>query len=173
MNVPFLAKPCFQCEIAALERLEQIRWPSGPICHHCGSKGAHYKLWKSRPGLWKCAERSCRKQFSVKSGNMFHKKHIPINVIFQIVYLMWIHDDRVTVRYIQDRFKVNFRTATDYHCLIGGQVQSRLNQATDNLFYKKNERLYCVYSDEYLDRDEICFDFALNALLYAWMDPQS
>ena len=31
------AQPCFWSEAAAHARLEEIVWPNGPVCPHCGS----------------------------------------------------------------------------------------------------------------------------------------
>ena len=66
-------------EEAARKHLEKIRWPSGPICPHCGATVGHYALkgQKHRPGLWKCKD--CRKQFSVTVGTAFASSKIPLH----------------------------------------------------------------------------------------------
>jgi len=63
--------------------LEQLRWPSGAVCPHCGAIGA-YKLQPKadsnkpvRKGVWKC--KACRKQFTVTVGTIFEDSHIPIH----------------------------------------------------------------------------------------------
>lgn len=66
-------------EDQAREYLEGIRWPHGPICAHCGNKGATLLEGKStRPGVYKCNVRSCRKPFTVTVGTIFHRSHISL-----------------------------------------------------------------------------------------------
>lgn len=64
-------------EDQAREYIEKLRWPTGPVCPHCGSTRA-YKLngKATRPGVHKCNE--CRKQFTVTVGTIFHRSHIPL-----------------------------------------------------------------------------------------------
>src|SRR5437870_9683069 len=57
--------------------LENIRWPNGPVCPHCGSKESVRLQGKStRPGLLKCKAKECRKQFTVTIGSIFEDTHI-------------------------------------------------------------------------------------------------
>lgn len=49
-----LSKPYFHNEEAAFAYLENVLWPEGPVCPHCGSMGKHYDLRKTRLGLRKC-----------------------------------------------------------------------------------------------------------------------
>ena len=64
----------------AREYLEKLRWPNGPVCPHCGSKTAGKLEGKStRPGLYKCKDRECRKQFTVTVNTIFHDSHIPLS----------------------------------------------------------------------------------------------
>ncbi len=57
--------------------LERVRWPNGPVCHHCGSFDIVPIGGKSaRPGLKRC--RDCRKQFTVTVGTIFERSHIPL-----------------------------------------------------------------------------------------------
>ena len=71
-----LNKPHFQDPDKAREYLEQLRWPNGPICPHCGSIDGHYPLTgkATRPGLWKCHD--CREQFTVTVGTVFERSKI-------------------------------------------------------------------------------------------------
>jgi transposase-like protein len=65
-------------EAEARDFLEEIRWPAGPVCPHCGSVDESYHLEGSatRPGVWKCAR--CRKQYTVTVGTVMHRSHIPL-----------------------------------------------------------------------------------------------
>ncbi len=97
MNLSTLAKHLHD-EDAAWAYLENIRWPTGPICPHCGSVNhAYYLAPKSgtrttKTGkvsyrrLWKCAD--CRQQFSVLVGTIFEDSHIPLSKWLLAYHLM-------------------------------------------------------------------------------------
>ena len=76
MNVD-LTKPIFNDEDKAREWLEASRWPNGPACPHCGSVGVLRLGGKAhRPGLFQC--RDCRGQFTVRTGQVMERSHIPL-----------------------------------------------------------------------------------------------
>jgi len=64
--------PRFHDEVAAREWFETIRWPNGPICPRCGS-GKHYATKK--PGVYRCAASTCRKDFTVMVGTVMERSH--------------------------------------------------------------------------------------------------
>ena len=77
----------FQDALAAADYLESIRWPSGPVCPHCGeAERKHYRLKSQTRKLWKCA--ACRKQFTVTVGTIFESSHIPLNKWLLAFYLL-------------------------------------------------------------------------------------
>ena len=56
---------------------QRSRWPNGPSCVHCGSVGVVVLGGKShRPGLFQC--RDCRGQFTVRTGQVMERSHIPL-----------------------------------------------------------------------------------------------
>lgn len=62
----------------AREYLEQLYWPNGAACPHCGLINATKIAGKTaRPGLYMC--NSCRKQFTVTVGTIFGDNKIPLN----------------------------------------------------------------------------------------------
>ena len=72
----------FGTEQACLEYLEQVRWPKGRYCPHCGS----VKTYKFADGkLFKCGD--CRKQFTAKVGTIFKDSKVPLYKWFLAVYL--------------------------------------------------------------------------------------
>lgn len=85
-----LSKKAFQDEAAAFEYLEMTLWPEGAVCPHCGTVGNATKLQgkATRMGLWKCNEKECRKQFTVKVGTVFEHGRIPLHKMLQAVYLL-------------------------------------------------------------------------------------
>jgi transposase-like protein len=91
-----LTKSAFHSEAQAFEYLEETLWPDGQICPHCGTIGRATKLQggngegkrQARIGLWKCNEKECRKQFTVKVGTVFEHGRIPLHKMLQAVYLL-------------------------------------------------------------------------------------
>ena len=66
-------------ENGARDYLEALRWPNGPVCPHCQGTNAVKLAGKStRPGLYKCKNKECRKQFTVTVGTIFERSHIPL-----------------------------------------------------------------------------------------------
>ena len=57
--------------------LEEIRWPNGPVCPHCGALDAtRLNGTAHRPGVLKC--NACLEQFTVTVGSIFESSHIPL-----------------------------------------------------------------------------------------------
>jgi transposase-like protein len=91
-------KSAFHDEAAAFEYLEATLWQEGPVCPHCGTIRNATKLRakggvkegkrQARIGLWKCKEKPCRKQFTVKVGTVFEHGRIPLHKMLQAVYLL-------------------------------------------------------------------------------------
>jgi transposase-like protein len=83
----------YRDEDAARERIEETRWPDGPVCPHCGIVNEATKLGpredsKSgvRKGVWNC--NGCRKQFTVTVGSIFEDSHIPLHKWLVAIHLM-------------------------------------------------------------------------------------
>jgi transposase-like protein len=85
-----LSKAHFHDETAAFDFLEKTLWPDGAVCPHCASIGKATKLQgkATRIGLWKCNEKECRKQFTVKVGTVFEHGRLPLHKFLQAVYLL-------------------------------------------------------------------------------------
>ena len=76
-----IQNPAFTDENKAREALEEIRWPDGPYCPHCGNADQE-KIAKglgkvSRTGLYYCA--SCNGQFTVTIGTVMEDTKIPLS----------------------------------------------------------------------------------------------
>ena len=66
------AEPIFHDETAARAWFETTRWPRGPICPKCGA-AKHYATKK--PGVYRCAAPTCRKDFTVMTGTVMERSH--------------------------------------------------------------------------------------------------
>ncbi len=88
-----LFAPQYGDEDAARKHIENIRWPEGPVCPHCGVIGEATKLEprKSskngvRKGVWNC--NGCRQQFTATVGTIFEDSHIPLHKWLLAIHLM-------------------------------------------------------------------------------------
>jgi transposase-like protein len=83
-----LTDPIFTDENAARVHFEKLRWPDGPVCHHCGVLGEATELKgkSTRPGLYKC--RACQKPFTATMGTLYERSHIPLNKWLLATHLM-------------------------------------------------------------------------------------
>jgi transposase-like protein len=79
--------PHFTNDEAARQMIEGIRWPSGPVCSHCGTVNHAYAV-KGRPGLYRCAEKECRKDFTVTTGTVMERSKIALHKWMMGFYLM-------------------------------------------------------------------------------------
>jgi transposase-like protein len=110
--VSVLSKPFFHDEAAAFRHLESVLWPEGPVCPHCGTLSLrHYDLAKTRMGLRKCAEKGCRKQFTVKVGTVFEHARMPLNKMLQAVYLMTSSKKGISAHQLHRVLEVTYKTA--------------------------------------------------------------
>ncbi len=73
----------FPDEKSAREYMETARWPAGIRCRHCG----HDEIYKIRDGsIYTC--KSCRKQFTIRTGTVMEDSHIPIRKWLYAMYLV-------------------------------------------------------------------------------------
>jgi transposase-like protein len=74
---------------AAIEHLETVRWPDGPICPYCASPKASRKNDPTRTltgARWQC--QACKRSYSVTVGTIFHNSHIDLQRWFLLISLM-------------------------------------------------------------------------------------
>src|SRR5665213_1462235 len=103
--------PHFTDETKAREYLEAIRWPTGPVCPHCGSCDGAYRLegTKHRPGLLKCKD--CREQFSVTVGTVFERSKIPLTKWVLATHLLCSSKKGISSHQIHRTLGVTYKTA--------------------------------------------------------------
>ena len=76
----------FQDEQEAFEYLESVRWPDGPVCPHCGVVNHAYAC--ARVGRYRCADKGCRKDFTVRVGTVFEDSPIKLHKWLLAAYLV-------------------------------------------------------------------------------------
>jgi transposase-like protein len=82
-----LQNKIFHDEHRARKWLEGHLWANGAICSHCGTVNNATAL-ETRPGLYQCNESECRKQFTVMTGTLFERSHIPLNKWLMAAFLI-------------------------------------------------------------------------------------
>jgi len=96
----------FHSEEACREALEALRWPDGITCPRCESKSVSriydYKVFDCN---------SCRYQFSVLSGTIFHDSHLPLRKWFVAVFIMVESKKGVSANQLKRVLKVSYKTA--------------------------------------------------------------
>lgn len=91
--------------------LEELRWPNGSACPHCGNEGDNYRLsGKShRPGVHKC--KACRKQFTVTTNTIMHRSHIPLTKWVAAFYMMVSSKKGISAHQIHRTLDITYKTA--------------------------------------------------------------
>jgi transposase-like protein len=119
-----LSKKYFQDEKAAFKHLEGLLWANGRVCPHCGVvdrsgplEGVRSKPSKKNPkgverhGLYKCYEKDCRQQFTVRVGTVFEAAHVPLHKMLQAVYLMTASKKGISAHQLHRTLEVTYKTA--------------------------------------------------------------
>jgi transposase-like protein len=74
----------FPDETAARVYLEKRRWPNGPVCPHCNN-GERVQVRKV-VGYFRCL--ACKEDFTVRTGTIFERSHIPLDKWLHAMYLI-------------------------------------------------------------------------------------
>jgi transposase-like protein len=103
------AEPHFQNDEAARAMLESILWPDGPVCPHCGVVNHSYKT--KRPGVFRCAEKACRKDFSVTMKTVMERSHIALHKWLQAFHLMTSSKKGVSAHQLHRTLQIGYEAA--------------------------------------------------------------
>lgn len=114
MTEAALQNPMFLDEEEARRALEQVRWPNGPVCPHCGVTGngivpVEGKKRSHRPGLYYCNH--CKGQFTVTVGTVFERSKIPLSKWWMAVYLLNSSKKGFSAHQLHRTLKVTYKTA--------------------------------------------------------------
>lgn len=123
-SIPSLAAR-IPTEADAYKLMEQLVWPDGqpPACPQCGAAEKFYYLApkdgtqarKTRTGavsqrrVWKCG--TCRKQFSVLTGTIFHGSKIPLRTWLLVLFEMASSKNGVSAREIERKYSLTPKSA--------------------------------------------------------------
>jgi transposase-like protein len=96
----------FDTEPECRQYLEGLRWRDGIACPRCGGKTISRIVKRDQ---FDCD--SCRYQFSVMSGTIFHDSHLPLPKWFVAVYLMCESRKGISANQLKRTLGVSYKTA--------------------------------------------------------------
>lgn len=105
MDLPKLIEQ-FGSEDRCRAYLEELRWPNGVVCPRCECESVSKIESRSQ---WEC--NSCRYQFSVTAGTIFHDSHLPLWKWFLAVYLIGESKKGISAKQLQRTLGVSYKTA--------------------------------------------------------------
>ena len=71
---------------AARKHIESQRWKQGRYCPYCGQVDRIITRGGKRKGYYKCKD--CDKEFTVRTGSIFERSHVPLNKWLLAIYLL-------------------------------------------------------------------------------------
>jgi transposase-like protein len=114
----------FHSEERCRKYLEELRWPDGMECPRCG--GTVISRIEKR-NQFDCD--SCRYQFSVTAGTIFHDTHLPLWKWFLAVYLIIESKKGISANQLKRTLNVSYKTAW-YLC---HRIRAALNEVDAQL----------------------------------------
>jgi transposase-like protein len=114
----------YHSEESCRARLEELRWPDGVECPRCESKSIARMDERHQ---YQC--RSCRYQFSVTAGTIFHDTHLPLWKWFLAVYLIVESKKGISANQLKRTLDVSYKTAW-YLC---HRIRAALNEVDAQL----------------------------------------
>ena len=105
----------FNSDDKCLDYLEQMRWPAGVCCVHCGvlnvSTITRTAGKNKRVRIYQCLEKECGKQFSATSGTIFNDTHLPLTKWFLAIAMICEAKKGMSAKQLERHLGVNYRTA--------------------------------------------------------------
>jgi transposase-like protein len=88
--------------------LEHLRWPKGIRCPKCNGERVSSILKRDQ---YNCDDESCRYQFSVTAGTIFHDTHLPLVKWFLATFLLCQSRKGMSANQLKRMLRINYRTA--------------------------------------------------------------
>jgi transposase-like protein len=99
----------FKDDTAARKLIESVRWPEGPVCPYCGVVNHAYPIKKA--GWFRCAEKECRKDFTVTIGTVMERSHIPLHKWVLAFYLMNASKKGISAHQLHRTLGIRYQSA--------------------------------------------------------------
>jgi transposase-like protein len=106
-----LTNSIFTDEAKAIEHMEADRWPDGAWCplDGCGSFNVHKMGGKTQAGMFLCND--CRGKFTVRTGSIFERSHIPLHKWLLATHLMAASKKGMSALQIQRMLGITYKSA--------------------------------------------------------------
>lgn len=104
-----LTAPEFANEEAAIAHMEASRWPNGAACPHCGSVNVHKMGGITQAGMFICND--CRDKFTVRTGTVFERSHIPLHKWLLAMHLMAASKKGISAHQISRMLGITYKSA--------------------------------------------------------------
>ena len=127
----------FDTEEKCITFLETMRWPEGVRCPKCGHDRisrfqASGKTGKMRQ-LYQCL--SCRYQFSVQTGTIFHDSHLPLQKWFTAMALVGDSGGTISANQLRQALGVQYKTAWQ----LGHRLRDAMQQSVEETVRERVE----------------------------------
>ena len=111
MATSIFDQPRFKDPEAARTYLEGLRWPSGPVCPHCGGADRQGKITgkSARPGLYECGH--CHQQYTVTVGTVFERSKIALHKWLMAATLLAASKKGMSSHQLHRMLGVTYKTA--------------------------------------------------------------
>ena len=105
-----LTNPIFTDEAAAISHMEASRWPTEVTCPLCGVVGGAKKMGgETQAGMFLC--NACRGKFTVRTGSVFERSHIPVHKWLLATYLMASSKKGISAHQLHRMLGITYKSA--------------------------------------------------------------
>jgi transposase-like protein len=104
-----ITNPIFTNEAKAVEHYEASRWPNGVICPLCGGDNNHKMGGETQAGMFQCND--CRGKFTVRTGTVFERSHIPLHKWFLALHLMAASKKGISAHQLHRMLGITYKSA--------------------------------------------------------------
>src|SRR5947209_1281529 len=104
-----LNAPHFQSPDAARTYLEDLRWGAERVCPHCGTVNSSFATKKA--GVYRCASKECRKDFSVTTKSVMESSHIKLHIWLQAFYLINSSKKGISAHQLHRMLGITYKSA--------------------------------------------------------------
>ena len=105
-----LTNPIFTNEAAAVAHLEADRWPAEVSCPLCGVVGEATKMGgATQAGMFVC--NACRSKFTVRTGTVFERSHIPLHKWLLATHLMASSKKGISAHQLHRMLGITYKSA--------------------------------------------------------------
>lgn len=89
--------------------IEENRWKGKPVCPYCGSHEKITARKGKRLGYYRC--RGCKDEFTVRTGTIFEKSHVPLHKWVVAIYLTVTERKGISSLALSKKISVTQKTA--------------------------------------------------------------